>query len=268
MVVCVVSDLHCGSTVGLSPPSVLMDDGGEYRASKEQLEIWEKWEVFQDKVKKLAGKRPIISVVNGDLVEGNHHHSTQIQSENPSVQIDIAEQSLNRLARMSKKLFVVRGTETHSGQSASWEESIARKIGATGNPVGLSSWWILPLDVGGVMMDFAHHGRVGGLPWTRPNGSVSLAAQTIIHYVERGKWPPKLVFRSHFHQYVDTYKAFKSIRLIGTPCWQNPTAYVYKRSPGVQSDIGGVIIECDGGEYRIHAKYSKSPIVDTYEVKV
>ena len=42
--VVVTSDHHIGSTVGLCPPEVYLDDGGEYKQTKLQAEAWKFWD--------------------------------------------------------------------------------------------------------------------------------------------------------------------------------------------------------------------------------
>jgi len=78
-----VGDLHINSTVGLLKPSIILDDGGEYRASKGQRWLWRNWLNFWDEVQevKKKNKAQVWTVFNGDVFDINGRH---IQSQNIS----------------------------------------------------------------------------------------------------------------------------------------------------------------------------------------
>src|SRR5436305_14702313 len=118
----ITSDHHAGSTIGLCPPRLLLDDGGEYLASKSQLWLWECWTAYWQQVEETrrANKAKLYAVFNGDLVDGNHHGTTQILSGNQNAQAAAVDAYLKiPLALKPNKLFFVRGTEAHAGPSAS-----------------------------------------------------------------------------------------------------------------------------------------------------
>ena len=83
IVVC-VGDTHCGSTVGLCPPEGLeLDDGGLYEPNKSQHWLWNNWvEAWAaiKSVKRKNKKAKLHLILNGDLVDGDHHKTTQIAS--------------------------------------------------------------------------------------------------------------------------------------------------------------------------------------------
>src|SRR5690554_3562020 len=86
-VVC-VSDLHCGSTVAVCPPTLHLDDGGEYHASDAQRWLWQLWREFWERVERERDRddADLYVVYNGDLVDGDHHNTPQIMSRNPVAQ--------------------------------------------------------------------------------------------------------------------------------------------------------------------------------------
>ena len=51
-VVAIAGDLHVNSTVAVCPPVVMLDDGGEYRASKPQRWLWREWVKFWGAVRR------------------------------------------------------------------------------------------------------------------------------------------------------------------------------------------------------------------------
>lgn len=252
----IVSDIHAGSTVAVCPPRVTLDDGGEYLGSKAQRWLWEKYNHYWTQVQAIRKKEKaeLIAGFNGDLVDGNHHGTTQILSGNPNAQASVLNSCMAiPLALSPDKLFFVRGTEAHVGQSASAEERIADGLRRDKRPVygcpdtGNASHWHLPMEVQGVRFDFAHHGRVGTRPWTKPNVTANLAAEIFYDHAAAGEPHPHIAVRSHMHQYVDTHDQHP-VRVIQTPAWQLATAFINRIAPGKYADIGGVIIIVRDGE--------------------
>jgi hypothetical protein len=246
VVLAVVSDIHCGSTVAVCPPEgVKLDDGGAYKASRVQRWLWQCWEDYWKVVAETTKREraELYVLFNGDLVEGDHHGTAQIISKNPEAQLYVAQRTLGiPQALKPKRRFVVRGTEAHVGGSGSNEEALARWLGAERDPeTHLWSWWRLRLELHGVLIDCLHHGRAGQRPWTEQSVVAYLANQIFMEHARRKIRPPDLAVRSHFHRFADSYKAAPT-RVIQTPAWQLKTAYAHKVVPESIADVGGVII--------------------------
>jgi hypothetical protein len=255
-IVAVVSDTHINSTIGLCPPRVQLDDGGTYRPSRFQRELWRCWGEFWGVVQQRREGLPLFVVLNGDLVDGDHHDTSQLVSRNLETQARMAVEVLDPMAQMADQLFVIRGTEAHTGPSAMWEEFLGRDLGAVGDDIaGTASWWWLPLEVDGVRFDFAHHpGTSSRRPWTRGGAANRLAAWVLNDYAEAGDRPPHLVFRSHNHVYEDSGNNH-AVRAIITPCWQLTTGFGHRvGGSGKLADIGGVIVECQDGHYQLEVQ--------------
>ncbi len=260
IVLAVTSDHHCGSSVALCPnEQIPLDDGGVYSPSKAQRWLWDSWHTFWERVDAVRKehKAALYTEFNGDVTEGHHHGSGQVVSGIASVEADIVGKTLAvPMALKPDKVFFVRGTETHVGKSGCREESIARGLASQGYNVqrephtGNHSWYNLRADINGTYVSFAHHGRIGRLPWTRPNGTISLAMQICINHWKRGEDPPKLCFRSHFHKVVDTWDMHPA-RVIQTPAWQLHTAFTHKVVPESLADIGGIIVVFDGKDFEV-----------------
>ena len=254
IVVAVASDLHVGSTIGLSPPLVSLDDGGTHRTGKEQRWLWHNWLEFCTKAVDQAEtwRADLITVFNGDMTEGVHHGSTQIiGGGNKTTQMKMAYEVIRPLVDYSVQVFVVRGTEPHVGKSASLEEKIADDLtNIERHSKEKASWWHLPLEVNGTLFDIAHHGSLGRLPWTKPNAVNRIAGEVIIQYAESGDKQPAVVLRAHLHQHADTFQNYSTIRVIAMPGWQLATAHVHRIAPGSVADIGGLIFTCwPNGQY-------------------
>lgn len=256
VVLAITSDQHCGSTVALCPPRIALDDGGAYEASKAQQWLWQSWEAFWKRAAALraAHDADLYTVFNGDMVDGNHHGTTQILSGNPNAQAAVVDACLKPvLALKPEQMFFVRGTDAHVGQSATAEERIASGLWKDKRPVqrdparDTASWWHLTMDIQGVRLDFAHHGRVGTRPWTKPNVTANLAAEIFYDHAANGLPHPHLAVRSHMHQWVDTHDQHPT-RVIQLAAWQLATSFVHRIAPGKLADVGGILVTIKDGQ--------------------
>lgn len=247
IVLAVVSDVHCGSTVAAVPPEgVLLDDGGKYLPSKASLWLWENWCAYWDVVKahvtEVGGE--LWNVFNGDLVEGDHHGTTQIVSKNPEPQNYLTHRVFGvAQALQPKHTFIVRGTEAHVGPAGATEEAFARSLKAEANPETRKwSWWHLRLTPHGCLMDFQHHPTArGSLPWTGPQMAQRMAFRIWTEHKLRDLPAPKLAIRSHLHVTRDSGDAYPT-RAIITPAWQLKTAHAHKVASDSIADVGGLIV--------------------------
>lgn len=255
-VIAVTSDQHCGSTVALCPPTIGLDDGGEYKASKAQQWLWQSWLDFWKRVDQIRTKEKarLFQVYNGDLTEGDHHGTTQILSGNSAVQGAVVAAAMKvPLSLQPDKIWLVRGTEAHVGKSAAAEEKIADGLRKNKNPIvtdphtKTASHWHARLEVDGVRLSFAHHGRMGQRPWTKINIVANLAAEIFYEFAAREEPYPHLAVRSHHHRYADTGGAHP-VRVIQTPAWQLHTSFIHRIAPDSMADIGGLIIVIRDGK--------------------
>lgn len=258
-VIAVVNDLHCGGSTALCPTRISLDDGGEYLSSKAQQWIWGCWEEFWQRVETVRQTLGAhhIQIFNGDLVEGNHHGTTQIMSGNPNAQAAALNAALSiPLALKPDEMFFVRGTGAHVGHSASAEERIADGLRRDKRPVmvdpgtGTSSWWHLRAEVHGVLIDVAHHGRTGQREHTRAGAASLHAHDILLSHVKSGDRYPDLCLRAHYHRFNDSNDACP-VRVITNGAWQIGTEYVHKIAADSLADIGGLIITVDDSGYEV-----------------
>ena len=264
--VAIVSDLHCNSTVALCPPTVNLDDGGTYRASKAQRWIWRQWTSYWREVaesRERAGGSLIV-VLNGELADDNYHPTTQLVTRNPADMLKLSAAVLTPMLDMLKegdRVFVTRGTEAHSGPSAHLDETIANDISAApfDEDANIYSHWRLKMQVDDVRFDIAHHPPGGGgrVPWTRGNFANRLAAMIAFECAERGERPPHFLIRGHVHRPGDSYDAF-SVRAMVLPSWQLTTSFGH-RIGGDPLPVGGVIVTCDRSRATVVKHYSNWP---------
>lgn len=274
-IVAIAGDIHSNSTVALCPPRVQLDDGGEYVASDAQRWIWRKWLAFWAEVgeRRAAIGGPLFVVLNGELADDNHHHTTQLVTRNPADQLKLALlclEPVTRLLQDGDRIFVTRGTEAHSGVSGSMDETLARELGAEpASEAGPVSWWQLRLEVDGVRFDVAHHPPGGGgrRPWTAANFASTLAAMAFYEAAARGEKPPHLLVRGHVHRPGDSYDAHP-VRALVLPSWQLSTAYGYRIGGGTLP-VGGAYVICrDRGNYEVVKRFWEWPIATYWKAPI
>lgn len=248
--------------MGLCPEEgVILDDGGQYTPSKAQIWTWDCWNEYWSDVAKFRKKvkARLYTVYNGDAFDGDHHDTAQIITRHPEPSAYIADRVFGvPKALRPDRQFVVRGTETHTGPSGASEEAWARGIQAE-KDVLTDRWshWRLRMEVNGVRLDFAHHGRVGTRPWTRTNAIAALAAEIFMEHAANGYPYPHLAIRSHRHVYGDSYTAHPT-RVIQTPAWQIKNSFGHKVATESLADIGGVIVVVHpDGQYEVVTKLYK-----------
>lgn len=255
----VLNDVHAGGTTALCPDVVRFDDGGEYHASKAQRWLYA---CYRDYWRQIAAKRDALDaelyvVVNGDLVDGDHHNTSQIISRNPNSQALVwTECASVFLALKPDRIAIIRGTGAHAGNSACSEERIADGLRRDKRPIvsdpdtGTASWWHWRPEIQGVRLDFTHHGKMGRLPRTRGSSLVLYAWDIADEHLSSGDPLPHLAFRAHNHKRGDSGDACP-VRVVATGAWQLGTEYVKKVAADSLADIGGAYVVIDRGEYEV-----------------
>lgn len=257
--ICVTSDTHCGSVVGLMGPEPFpLDDGGEYVPSDAQRWIWGAWADLWSEAARVRDREnaKLTWLMNGDAVEGDHHNTPQIVSRlagtHGSIFLKCAEVPL---ALAPDRIIAVRGTEAHGGASNQTEEGFFRAIRDKGGKVipdsetGNATWWQFRGMVGGLLIDAAHHGRMGQRAHTREGYLRHYAHDIWTEHVMDGHEPPDLCIRSHFHTPGDSGRTIRrGTRVIATPSFQLKTAYVHKKHADSIQPVGGVLILIRDGD--------------------
>jgi hypothetical protein len=251
----IVGDLHVNSTVGLVTPTVNLDDGGTYRSSKGQKFLWRCWLDFWGEIarEKKRLKAEVWTPFNGDMVDVFVKYQTvQLITHNDADIFDMVLDTIQPAVDVSDKIFVVRGTAAHGRQGGVIEEKIAEDIGAEMDG-DRHSWWELLLNCENVLYDITHHGRVGGMTWTKANALNKLVGQLIIKY--RNRKLPDVAIRSHMHQYARSDDSL-GMAAYALPAWQLFTEFTHRIGAVEPADIGGMYFINDKGNY--------TPVVKRY----
>ena len=263
-IVAIAGDLHVNSTTALCPPAINLDDGGTFRASKIQKWIWKQWLAFWEQVAEAKRRTgyPVLAVLNGELADDLNHRSTQLITKNTDDQIRLAVMALYPALEVADHIIVTRGTEAHSGSSATLDEIIARDIGAipdTHDGIDHHARWLWRGEIDGVRLHVAHHPGMGhARAWTRGGDANRIAAQLFYRYGERRlAWPDLAVF-GHTHKPVDSYDNHP-VRAVVLPSWQLTNAFGH-RLGGDWLPIGASYVVVNGGQYEVHKCYKNYPI--------
>jgi hypothetical protein len=234
--------------MGLCPEDgVSLDGGGIYLPSMLQRKVWAYWQEFwRDWVPEVTKGEPYIVVMNGDAVEGDHHHAKTPISTNVADQQAVAMACLEPVARRAAAYYHIRGTEAHVGPSGENEETLARALGAIPDRDGNHARWELWLDLRGHLIHFSHHIGTSG-----SSAYESTAVFKELHeaFVEAGRWgkvPPQVVIRSHRHRSLEVRIPTGSGHGISavTAAWQLKTPITHRiaAARAGQPQIGGMVI--------------------------
>lgn len=257
----IVSDSHIGSTVGLCCPQVELDDGGTYYASKAQRWLYDNWNDFWTLSRsfKPTGGGARYAIVNGDSRDRPHHATTQLITHNTETIGRVALEIFDEGMRRERFRFFTRGTAAHVGDAGKEEEGLARELDCIKDPDTNSySWWVLPLEIQGILFTISHHGSSGGREWTRANNANVLAAETELYYAEHGERCPNYIIRSHTHRFSDSGLNYRT-RAIFTPAWQLCTSYSHAKFTDKIADIGGLVFVIENGVVQVVAKRYYAP---------
>ncbi len=193
-----VSDIHCGSDVGLAPPETKTEKGNVigFGDNHHQSWMWDRWMEGVKEVKAIIGKSRKESVgllVNGDATEGSHHRNeAALIAADILVHTKMAHDCLKPFANLCGNVFVTKGTECHTRDM---ENELARLIGAVGKTARAK--WLLQIN--GCLVDAAHHMTVSGRAYLEASAMSILMGNARINYL-RSKHPvPSVYLRAHRH---------------------------------------------------------------------
>lgn len=235
IVLAVVGDTHCGSTTGLCPPIYELTERGHQQANVAQRWLWRCWVGYWRRVSELVDGlgAELWVVLNGDLIEGFHHSTTQIVTVRPDDMQRLAVATLEPYVRPAERVFVVKGTEAHIGAGGLWDDLVARDLGAVPDEANQSpAWHWLPIEVEGLHVAFAHHGKGSSREHLRGNAARAISADLSAYYWESyGMPPPSMAVFGHVHCFQDSGSVRKP-RVWTHGCWQLSTGFGSKIRPG------------------------------------
>lgn len=257
MKVLVISDLHIGSTYSLIPKGFITSEGYEVKPNKAQQWLAKCWEDFQMWIDGNIGADPFALVINGDLIEGIHHGTKEIWSNEIEDQIEAAAMIITPLARRAKKVFLVDGTECHTGGH---EHRIGREIGAQVNPdTKRCTFPRLYLQAGKHTLVFKHHIGTSTREWTGASAYSNHLAEERLQAAMHGHPLPDVLACAHRHKFGHWEDSHG--HCVVTPPWQMGTRYARKVVPNPLVRPGGVLIDTSGPRVDLqHITYDAMPV--------
>ena len=182
--VVIISDLHCGSVYGITPPS-------EFKASKHRDSQEETWDEYCRIVKQWG--KPDVLICNGDAIEGNQKKQggAELITTDRLVQSQMAQQALELWN--AKQIFMTYGSPYHVGAEAEdFEWTIADNLGAKieGH---------LYLKIEGLTFDIRHKVGTSVIPYGRATAVLRELMWALVK--EANETGPKVdvIIRSHAH---------------------------------------------------------------------
>jgi translation initiation factor IF-1 len=258
-----LGDTHIGSDVALGLPEWVItgatpEEDKKYFASIVTKWLHQNWVNAWDYIKTLAGirgkyrKHRIVTLVSGDIVEGQHHLNNQCLS-NPADQISLASEIFTQVANLSDGgVFAARGTPTHAGATYEYERQVIKNCGF------LQYENELHLDIDGLIVWLYHHGRAGARPWS--SSAASVAIESRLYAQSIGQQPPDYVFTGHHHR-IDDSGIKSPTRAITLPSWQLRTTYGNKVASNSLNDIGLIIVRPDRSLDTTWARCESAPTI-------
>jgi predicted phosphodiesterase len=252
---CVVSDMHTGSSTALFPRNGYQIQGAEgnfIKANDRQVEIHKTWVRFTAEVAAARKGRRLIVVNLGDAVDGIHHNSLQ------ECLFNIKDQCQAHVRLMSDfcekvgwqkddELYYVRGTEVHVGET---ENDMAQELGAVQAESGLHVHEILTLNINGLNVLFLHHGKARGSGVNEGNALRNYLRDTRDARRKDGLPTLDVLWSGHTHGHMysnhverlpgGNYHIFHGVI---SPSFQAKTRYAYAKVPAAINSVGGTYVK-------------------------
>lgn len=222
----VFSDLHSGSRRSLMMPEYTLYEEGKLnqtiKANKQQLWLWDCWQIGWEKVLKYVGSDPWAWAFLGDAVEGAHRQMTELISKDVTDHMIIFDQLCRPYAELATKRFFVRGTSAHTGDTT--EMKLAEKLDCerhTDTGQWAADRWMI--NINGFNVLLRHHMTVTCREYLRSGGlSIELGNEITAAVLRKQPIPDGGVF-AHRHCY-DVWEPGHNFALVCGP-WQQTTRY-------------------------------------------
>jgi hypothetical protein len=221
------------------PPDFETQEEVAIKQSPFQRELWRVWSAMIDRAK---GMGPFDLVLNGDLIEGMHHKTTEVWSADPADHVLCAWHVLQRVADMAENVYVVRGTAAHTGASS--EHGLAIKLGAVLQSKAKPAFDRLEVEWAGCPCVFIHHMPTTARPWTEATGVGINAAMHQLAAVRAGDAVPRVIVAGHRHRF-GLYRDEYSVS-VALPAWQGLTRFGSKVVPQARTTVGMVWLDWSG----------------------
>lgn len=238
-----ISDLHCGSPSGLLPPELVNLDDNPIGQNPFQRWLWKCWEDCWGWALDEIGRDPWALIVNGDIIEGNHHGTRELISPRDEDHGTAAYHALTPLVKAAAATYMVQGTECHTGEA---EHKMATRWKTEGLAVRTpdsrrASWPSLRLEIAGCLNHIAHHINTTSRPYLEGSQpSIHLGVERV-EAARTNSGVPRCVWRAHRHVFGSWRDAHGCLTV--TPPWKGHDRYTRKVVPAASITVGLVMAD-------------------------
>ena len=255
----VLSDLHCGHELGLTPPSwwYNMDNVEKGHIAKIQRDAWAYYETV---VKRIVGIEIDMLVINGDLIDGKavKNEAVELITSDRVLQTKIGIECVE--IWNPKTILMTRGTAYHVGKGEQYEDIAAELLGAKISDT-------LEFKFNGKVFNFRHKVNSSTVPYGKSTPLVKEAVWNTLASEYKDTPKADILVRSHIHNYIE-YRDSNRIAII-TPALQVNSRYGLQQCTGY-TDFGFIVIDVyDNGKVIVHTyisnlKDSRDNTIDEY----
>ena len=210
--IAVVNDLHCGSELAVCNPDTTIYKWDENNkrslqsvdANPAQRYLWGVYTWCAAELFKFAKTAPIHLIINGDYTDGGIWNSMPMDKVtiSESGQVRIAFDVINHIAKHKqvKSMRFTSSTAGHAFNSNSADYALADKFAEKYPEKDIRILEHGLAQVGGVYIDYAHHGPSAGLrQWLKGNLMYLYVKDIIAQSKDDGERIPQVVLRGHSH---------------------------------------------------------------------
>ncbi len=221
----VLSDLHIGSTAGLWPPDFVTQEEVPIGQNSFQKWLWKCWtDLHTIELPGYLGSDPYGVVLNGDAVEGFLPRSVEVMTPNITDQLEAAEKVLWPILDGAAKVFIVKGTQVHTGDR---EITLGKILGAEKNPDnGQHAFDKLHIDIHGTRCVFRHHMPTAMRPYTEATAFSTELGSERIEAARAGHPIPGVLCMAHRHRH-GIFRDYNGLVCV-TSAWQGITRHTHR----------------------------------------
>ena len=248
-------DTHTNSTVGLNPISLRRELGSKHVAGRVGREVWRKWLQFWRiiEAKKAEHNATCYVFANGDLGDINKHSSIQLVTTSETEVLDAMAEVTEPAAAVADHMFIIRGTESHTGGNGKLEEWLARDLdNAVHCNEEVASWWVASAHIAGLKVMVTHHPPTSSrVPWTLDPAASRAVNYIFARYAADNllREKPDVCVWSHAHTRGAQGRGMGGGWGFFLPPWQLPTSFGHRIGAGIGPvKIGGLWMLVKGGE--------------------
>jgi len=242
-----VADWHTNSMTGLNPLSLRRELESRHVAGKVGRELWRRWLEFWRiiEAQKAEHGATVYAFANGDLGDINKHSSVQLITNNEVDILDAMAEVAEPMAAVADYVFIVRGTEAHTGGNGRLEEWLARDLdNAVRYSESVASWWVANAKIAGLRFMVTHHPPTSSrVPWTLDPAAARAANYIFARYAADDllREKPDICMWAHAHTRGAQGKGMGNTWGIFLPPWQLTTSFGHRIGAGIgPRNIGGL----------------------------